>query len=628
MKKTILPLLAICFTMQLHAQVVTSENAPKKARASFDKAQAAISVYHTADAVPFLKEAINIAPNYLDAYGQLGMCYIELKDYKEAVNTFSKFKQLDSSSLRQIMVPYSRALAGTGDFNGALQMINQYIAGAKVSSRLAEKLKANYTFAVNDKNKNHPFQPNNLGDNINSKDPEYFPSLTIDSKTLIYTRRVNGNNEDFYISQRQNNTWGPSQDMGAPINTSFNEGAQHISQDGTILLYTGCEFPEGKGSCDLYISRKTKNGWTKPENLGAPVNTRDWESQPSLSADNQTLYFARETPTNGSDIFVSHLLPNGKWSNPENLGPNINTKGRETTPFIHADGQTLYFASEGLPGYGGLDIFYSRKQPDGSWGPAVNLGYPINTIDEEGSLVVDAAGTTAYFASDRADGKGSLDIYSFELYPEARPLQTLYVKGFVYDSTTQQRLPASVDVIDLQGGTQVARFETDENGNFLAPLPTGKDYAFHVGKKGYLFYSDNFSLKEHNPGQPFEKNIPLQPLAANASIVLHNIFFDTKQYVLKPASMLELDRLVRLLNDNPTLKIEIDGHTDNIGSDKDNKVLSENRAKAVVDYLVSKGIPAERLSSKGFGKSQPVASNDTEEGRAENRRTVFKVVSL
>ncbi len=629
MKKSFLLLSAFFSVLQLHAQFVTSENAPKKAKAAFDKAQAAISTYNTKEAIPSLKEALTIAPNYLDAYGQLGMCYLETKDYKDALAAFGKYKQLDSSSssLRQVMLPYSRAFAGTGDFQSALQLVNQYIAGSKTGTRNAEKLKANYEFAVSHQ-KEIPFHPQNLGDHINSSDPEYFPSLTIDGKTLVFTRRVNGRNEDFYITHRDSTGWSPAKDMGEPINTSFNEGAQHISQDGTILLYTGCDFPEGRGSCDLYISHKTSNGWTKPQNLGAPVNTRDWESQPSLTADNQTIYFARETPTNGSDIFVSHLLPNGRWSEPEGLGPNINTRGRETTPFIHADGQTLYFASNGLPGYGGLDIYYSRKQPDGSWGPAINLGYPINTIDEEGSLIVDASGKTAYFASDRAEGKGSLDIYSFELYPEARPLQTLYVKGFVYDSVTQQRLPANIDVIELQGSTQVARFATGENGEFLATLPVGKDYAFHVSKKGYLFYSDNFSLKDHNPDHPFEKNIPLQPLAANASIVLHNIFFDTKQYVLKPASVLEMDRLVKLLNENPTLKIEIAGHTDNVGSDKDNQLLSENRAKAVVTYLVQHGIDAKRLSSKGYGKSQPVATNDNEEGRATNRRTVFKVISL
>ncbi|MBO9730530.1 MAG: OmpA family protein [Chitinophaga sp.] len=630
MKNTSLFILAclLGFGLQMQAQTVTYETAPKKAKAAFDRAIDAVRLYQTPAAIGLLQEAIKAAPNFTDAYGQIGLCYVELKNYAAAVTAFEKLKELDSNGMRPVSVAYSRAMAGTGNFVGALQLINQYLANAKSKSPTAEKLKVNYEFAVNNHRQTVPFHPENLGDPVNSKDPEYFPSLTIDSKTLIFTRRVNGRNEDFYITHRENNTWSPAQNMGEPVNSSFNEGAQNISQDGTMLVFTGCEFPEGKGSCDLYYSEKTAQGWTEPKNFGAPINTRDWESQPCLSTDKQTLYFARETPDNGADIFVSNRLVNGQWSVPQRLGPNINTPGRETTPFIHADGQTLYFASNGHPGYGGLDIFYSRRQPDGSWGPATNLGYPINTIDEDASLVVEADGKTAYFASDRSDTRGALDIYRFELYPEARPLQTLYVKGFVYDTLTHARLATTIDVTDLQGGYSIATVKTNDNGDYLAPLPVGRDYAFHVNRKGYLFYSDNFSLKDHNPGVPFEKNIPLQPLAANASIVLHNIFFDSKEYTLKPASVLELNKLVNLLLDNPGVKIAIEGYTDNVGTDKDNQVLSENRAKSVVKYLTEKGIAASRLTAKGYGESNPIATNDTEEGRAANRRTVFKIISL
>ncbi|CAL1516619.1 OmpA family protein [Chitinophaga sp. MM2321] len=630
MKKTFLIILSCLLfaSLQMRAQTVTYETAPKKAKASFDRAVDAVRTYHTKEAIGFLQDALKTAPTFTDAYGQMGLCYVELKDYAAATTAFDKLKQLDSTAIKPVIMAYSRAMAGTGNFVGALQLITQYLSTIKSKNNTAEKLRANYDFAVNKSQQKVPFHPENLGDPINSKDPEYFPSLTIDSKTLIFTRRVNGRNEDFYITYRDSSGWSPAQNMGEPVNTSFNEGAQNISQDGTMLVFTGCEFPEGKGSCDIYFSMKTPSGWTAPQNIGAPINTRDWESQPCLTADKQTLYFARETPDNGADIFTSKRLENGRWSTPERMGPNINTSGRETTPFIHADGQTLYFSSNGHPGYGGLDIFYSRRQPDGSWGPATNLGYPINTIDEDASLVVEANGKTAYFASDRSDTRGGLDIYSFELYPEARPLQTLYVKGFVYDTITHDRLTANIDVIDLQGGYHIAAVKTDDNGDFLAPLPVGKDYAFHVNKKGYLFYSDNFSLKDHNPGLPFEKNIPLQPLAANASIILHNIFFNSKQYNLEPASVVELDKLVKLLQDNPSVKIEIAGHTDNVGSDKDNLLLSENRAKSVVTYLTEKGIDAKRLTAIGYGETQPIVTNDTEDGRAANRRTVFKIISL
>lgn len=619
-------MLLCCLYVQ--AQTVTYETAKKKAQTSFDNAINAIRDYRDDEAVRFLQEALRTEPNFADAYGQLGITYVQMKKYKEAITSFEKLKQLDSSALRPAMLAYSRALAGTGQFAAALQLINQYMEISKSKSPNAAKLKANYEFAVQAQVQQVPFEPHNLGDHINTKDPEYFPSLTIDDKTLIFTRRVNSKNEDFFISRRDSLQWQAATNMGEPVNSAFNEGAQQISQDGEMLVFTGCEFPEGKGSCDIYYSMKTAEGWETPKNIGATVNTRDWESQPSLSVDKQTLYFTRETPGNGADIFMSRRLPDGQWSPAERLGPNINTTGRETTPFIHADNQTLFFASNGHPGYGGMDIFYSRRQADGSWGPATNLGYPINTIDEDASLIVAADGKTAYFASDRTDTRGALDIYSFELYPAARPLPTLYVKGYVYDVKTQQRLTADLELTDLQSGFVVAQVKSNDSGQYLVPLPVGRSYAFNVNKRGYLFYSDNFSLPQQASATPPEKNIPLQPIEANATIVLHNIFFESKQYTLQPASQIELDKLVKLLQDNTGLVTEISGHTDNVGSDKDNLLLSENRAKAVVAYLAQKGIAASRLRAKGYGETKPVADNNTEEGRAQNRRTEFKVISL
>ena len=625
--KHFLLLLCCCCSIRLAAQTVTYETAAKKAQAAFDQAISSMREYKPKDAVKYLQEAVKFQPKFADAYGQLGLTYVEMKQYAQALEAFKQLQTLDPDGIRRVRLANARALAGNGMFTEALAMVNAFIANAKNPVPAAEQLKKNMEFAV--KTKPVPFQPQNLGDNINSPDPEYFPSLTIDGKTLIYTRRVNGKNEDFFISTRDSSLqWQPAKNMGEPVNTSFNEGAQNISQDGQMLVFTGCDFPEGRGSCDIYYSIKTPEGWQMPKNVGPGVNTRDWESQPCLSPDKQSLYFVRQTPDASSDIFVSHRTPEGQWGRAERLGPTINTPGRETTPFLHADGQTLFFASDGHPGYGGLDIFYSRRQPDGSWGTPVNLGYPINTIEEEGSLVVSSDGKTAYFASDRSDSRGSLDIYSFELYEAARPLPTLYVKGFVYDAKTNKRLTAAMELMDLSTKLTIATIRSDENGDYLVPLPTGKDYAFNVNRKGYLFYSDNFSLKEAKGDQPFEKNIPLQPLEANAVVVLRNIFFATKEYALQPASTTELDKLVALLKDNPAMQVEIGGHTDNVGSDADNQVLSENRARSVVQYLVEHGIAANRLKAKGFGKTKPIDTNDTEAGRAQNRRTELKVISI
>ena len=400
-----------------------------------------------------------------------------------------------------------------------------------------------------------------------------------------------------------------------------------ISQDGQWLVFTGCNRPNGAGSCDIYISYFTPQGWSEAINMGNTINTEAWESQPCLSPDKRDIYFASRRPGGfgGADIYVSHLQPNGRWSDAENLGPSINTTGDEQCPFIHADNQTLYFTSNVLPGYGDEDLFVVRKGNDGSWGTPKNLGYPINTIDREGTLFIAADGKTAYYASDRAAGKGGLDIYSFDLREDVRPSKTLWVKGKVFDKKTSAGLPSAVELIDLNTRQLVSKVQTDEKGNYLITLPIGKDYAFNVNRKGYLFFSDNFSLTTTSPDST-EKNIALQPIEVNASVVLKNIFFDINKYEIKTTSQVELDKIVQLLTDNPTVKIRLAGHTDNIANPADNLKLSENRSKAVINYLVSKGIDAKRLSYNGFGASQPVADNKTEEGRAINRRTELKVI--
>jgi outer membrane protein OmpA-like peptidoglycan-associated protein len=418
--------------------------------------------------------------------------------------------------------------------------------------------------------------------------------------------------------------------MEGDVNTPQNEGAQMISQDGQWLVFTGCYRPGGYGACDIYISYLTPNGWSEAVNMGPAVNSDQWDSQPCLSPDKRELYFSsrRSGGFGGSDLYVCRLQPTGNWGRPENLGPGINTPGNEACPFIHADNQTLYFTSDALPGYGDNDLFYTKRDQMGKWGQPVNLGYPINTINEEGTLFIAADGKTAYFASDRNDSHGGLDIYSFILREGIRPNRTLWVKGKVFDKKTTIGLPSTVELIDLASKQPVTKVQTDENGSYLITLPVGKDYAFNVNRKGYLFYSDNFSLSQHSPDSIYEKNIALYPIEANAMIVLKNVFFDINKFDLKPESQVELDKLVQLLNENPRVKIEISGHTDNAGKPSDNIVLSNNRAKAVVNYLVSKGIASLRVTSKGFGETKPVADNKTEEGRTQNRRTELRVVAV
>lgn len=584
-----------------------------------------------------MQQAVGVDKNFEEAFLSMAGMYGELKDYQHAIENYEKAKAIDSNFFKDYNLPYSINLAGKGDFQKALDAVGVFLTVSdlnETSRKAGEYRQRCYRFALDyaasHASADYKFEPHNLGDSINTNVSEYYPTITIDGGKLIFTRRVNNFNEDFYESDRVNGVWSRAISLPGNINTNQNEGAQNVSQDGQWLIFTGCNFPEGHGSCDLYISYLTADGWSTPENLGDSINSEFWESAPSLSPDKRDLYFSSRQPVGfgGSDLYVSHRLLNGRWSAPENLGPTINTVGDEGTPFIHADNQTLYFTSNGHPGYGGDDLFVTRKGPGGVWSKPENLGYPINTIENEGSLVIAADGKSAYYASDRADSRGGLDLYSFELREDIRPARTTWVKGRVFDRKTNKGLPSSVILTDLSTREVVSKLQTDETGNYLITLPKGKDYAFNVNRRGYLFYSENFALdKDQQSDSAYHIDIPLQPLEANAAIVLKNIFFESNKYELKRESEAELNEVVQLMKDNPTLRIQINGHTDNSGKPTDNQLLSENRAKAVTNYLTTKGIAVARLSYKGFGDAQAVADNATPEGRAKNRRTELSVIS-
>ena len=591
---------------------------------------------HYKEAIQFIDRALGADNRYVDAWLTKAGIYGEMKVYDSCIAAYESAFAMDIQYTKDYKLPYAINLAGAGRFDAALNAVTEFLVNPDLnepSRKAGEYRKRSFEFAVQyDKDhptKNYVFAPRNAGDSINSTDLEYYPSVTIDDKTLVFTRRVKGYNEDFFVSDRNDSLWSKAKGMDGDINSNFNEGAQNISQDGEWLVFTGCNFPEGMGSCDLFFSALTKKGWSTPENLGQPVNSEFWESSPCLSPDKRELYFSSNRPGGygGKDIYISKRMPNGRWSKPENLGPKINTGGDESCPFIHADNQTMYFTSNGLTGYGGDDLFVARKQTDGTWDHIENLGYPINTTENEGSLVVAADGKTAYYASDRSDTRGGLDIYTFEMREDIRPNKTLWVQGKVFDSTTKEGLPSAVELIDIISGQTLVKVQTNESGHYLITLPLGKDYAFNVNRKGYLFYSRNFPFSQKTPDSTYIIDIGLQPIEANASVILNNIFFDVNQFELKQQSIAELNRVVELLNDNPGIKILISGHTDNTGKAADNLKLSNNRAKAVVDYLIAKGIEAVRLQYKGFGATRPVSDNATEEGRAGNRRTELTILS-
>lgn len=623
----------------LFAQWYDPEKVNRKAAEIYGHAyEDATSGNYTAALIK-LNDALKYDAKFVDVYLSRAGIHANMKSYPASVADFETALQMDSIYSSTYLLPYSISLAGTGQFQKALLAVNAFLQTPNLneqSIKAGSYRKKTYELAIEIAAKNakqgnsdYVFAPKNLGSNINSEALEYFPSLTIDGSRMIFTRRLN-NDEDFYESRYENGAWLKAEPVAGRINTNLNEGAQNISQDGEWLIFTGCNYPEGEGSCDLYIAFRTKNGgFTVPENMGQIVNTEFWESSPSLSPDKKQLYFASSRPGGfgGKDIWITTRSVSGKWSQPANLGPTINSSGDEGCPFIHSDNQTLYFNSNGHPGYGMTDLFLSRRNANNDWDTAVNLGYPINTIDDEGSLIVAADGKTSYYASDGGDTKGGLDLYSFELRKDLRADKVLWVKGRVFDKNTRQGLPSSVELTETGTRKSVSSLQTDEDGYYLVTLPAGRDYAFNVNRKGYLFYSDHFSMKNNQPDSPLVINIPLQPIEAGASIVLKNIFFNSNEFSLQPASEAELDKLIALLNENPSAKIMISGHTDNVGKDADNLALSNNRAKSVIQYLQENGISGSRLTAKGFGAQKPLAGNDTEAGRAKNRRTELSVVS-
>lgn len=634
--KTFLFLISNFVFLICYSQWYDPEKVNKKASSFNEQAYEAAQDGQYGTAIARVNQALAIDEKFVDAYLSRAAFYGDLRMYDSSVIDYEKALSLDSVYSSTFDLPYSISLAGLGQFDKALYAVNRFLANKTLNERsikAANYRKSVYEFAL-DYEKKHPgknyvFAPINMGDSINSVYPEYYPSITIDGSRFIFTRRVNSD-EDFYESIKVNGQWSKAKPLAGKVNTNFNEGAQNISQDGNWIIFTGCNYPEGQGSCDLYISYKTNNGWSEAENLGPVVNTDFWESAPSLSPDKRDLYFSSNQPGGygGKDIWVTHKNEKGKWSRPENLGPEINTKADESCPFMYTDNETLFFNSNGHPGYGGADLFFAKKQADSGWNEPINLGYPVNTIDEEGSLIVAADGKTAYYASEGKDGRGALDLYSFELREDIRPPKTLWVKGKVFDAKTKIGLPSSVELTDISTRKLISKVQTDEDGNYLTTLAVGKDYAFNVNRKGYLFFSENYNLSGNRIDSVFTADIPLQPIEAGASVVLKNIFFDSKKTELKPESIAELNSLVQLMADNPKLKILISGHTDNVGKPQDNLLLSTNRALAVVKYLLaSQQIAKERIQYKGFGETNPVADNTTEEGRAKNRRTEMSVIS-
>lgn len=627
--------LLLCPGVLFSQKYTTTKTTSANALSAFNAGRDEAGLGHPAIAQGYFEKALKADPVFIDAKLALADNYVSLRDFFKAEQFFEEALALDSTYAPVAFFFAAQAEWENDKFSECAQHASSYLhSNPKNAKRAkqAERLIASALFAAEAVKKPLPFSPKSLGDSINTPWMEYFPSLTADGM-LVFTRRDGGHDENLYRSEFKNGMWQTAEPLTGINTDKYNEAAQAISPDGSWLALTGCnrEDAGAQGACDLYWSQLKSSGWTAPVPFSATINSEIWESQPSIGADNKTLVFARgkDGVMPPVELWQTSRNASGKWEKPEKLPDYINVGGKVQSPYLHPDGQTLYFSSDSLPGMGGSDLFVCRKEADGTWGKPQNLGYPINGKGDEGMLVVSLDGRTAYYASDRPGGRGLLDLYSFEMPEFARPQPVTYAKAIVRDVLTGNPIIAKAEVVDLKSGKVFATANTRSNGSFLVCLPAGKEYAMNVSKDKYLFYSENFNLVDSATFQkPYLMNIYLQPVSGAVGakpVVLRNVFFETGSAALRPESKTELDRLAQLLSGNPSLSIQINGHTDNVGDDKANLTLSEARAKSVQEYLIGQAIPAERLRFKGFGETQPIDTNDTPAGRSKNRRTEFVV---
>ncbi len=544
-------------------------------------------------ATALLKQAIKRDGKFIEAYYLLADIYFTQKKFKKEYNLLTQAIEIDSIFFLTAYYNLGVASFYLGNRDETIDWMNKYKDKTKGRrSRLdADRWITQAEFAKEAVNKPVVFEPVNLGSLVNSDYDEYWPSITADEESMVFTVLVPKDTarfrteklpktaqyfgEDFFMSERHGNEWVIRRPVKS-LNTDRNEGAQCLSADGSWMFFTVCGKKGSVGSCDIYFSYKTSNGWSAPANLGAPVNTPYWESQPSFSADGRTLYFvSNRTGGKGKKDLWSATIIGFKpdktpvFANVNNLGDRINTVGNENSPFIHHDNRSLYFSSDGWPGMGSMDLFVSRRENEGQWGAPENLGYPINTLHDEIGLVINTKGTTAYFSSDGLPSitKGK-DLYMFKMPQKLRPHPVTYVKGKVYDKETRELIEASFVLVDIETDKPVVNSRSDAySGSFLVCLPIGHSYALSIQKKGYLFYSESFALEGvKDIDKPQQLNVYLSPIKPGEKIVLKNIFFATDSYELKRESFAEFNTRVDMLKNNPDLKVDIGGHTHSVGS--------------------------------------------------------------
>ncbi len=620
---------------------IYSQSSNKKAQKLYDDAIIKLQTRQFDLAKNLFEDALKKDECFVDAHYQLGILY---KQYER--NT-DKIKFHFENILRcnpNYQNPFVFRILGEtylheGNYKESKKNLSTYITFEKEPIQYLTKSKnllRHCDFALQNISNKIEINVRKLPDIVNNHKSQYFPVATADQQNLVFTIRDYigfQEYEDIYVSKKINGVWGQAQSISDNINSAkYNEGTCSISADGKTLAFAICGGPNRTDKdCDLYISYKNGDIWSVPANMGENVNSPAWDSQPSLSGDGKTIYFSskRKGGFGEEDIWMTQCDLNGRWSTPVNMGDLINSKGREVAPFIHPSLTTLYFSSDYHPGFGSFDLFVSFRDSV-NWSEPRNLGFPINSHLDESAIFITSDCKKAYFSAEEQSIKKSdrYLLYEFDM-PKSVSCQntSTYIQGKTYDSYSKNYIAASVEVINLKTNKTESFLTSDRiDGTYLAILNENTDYGLYATKPGYLYKSHTFSFKNLQTFDPINLDIYLDPIKKGSSITLKNIFFNTGKFELENGSQTELDKLITFLNQNLELKVEISGHTDNVGLKTNNMILSTKRAQSVVNYLVDKGIEETRIIAKGYGDTQPKIENSTEDNKQLNRRIECKIL--
>jgi outer membrane protein OmpA-like peptidoglycan-associated protein/tetratricopeptide (TPR) repeat protein len=630
-----------------------TENCPeykgKKADNIYDKALKAYRQRDFSEAIRSLNQVIAVEPDYIDAHFVLGLIYIDSRrmNLKVARKHFERVIDLCPDYDVYAYYHLARIAYGAEDYEDAYRYASLFLQDVDLIRTdedydEAVLLQEYSSFYYEILGSPVPFDPKPVP-GISTPMDEYLPIISPDNDMALFTRKIKipprrddltpqvRYRERFMFSRRNGPYFEEGELMPYPFNQHDNEGGATLTIDNKTLYYTLCKYLPNKTyyNCDICYSEFKNGAWTAIESISNRVNLPDsWESQPSITSDGKTLYFVsdREGGFGGYDIYKTEKDDQGEWGHPVNLGPKINTPGNEKSPFIHTDSQTLYFSSDGHMGLGGYDIFFAKLNEDGSWQDPVNIGYPINSYEDDVGFFVSTDGHYGYFASNKFEGVGGWDLYYFDLYEEARPEKVLFVKGTIEEEDDSGFRETRVELKNAET-KEVTSVPVDTiTGEYVAAVLFREDHILTVKRKGYVQESNYISKIDPRYSSPAKITVSLKPIEIGESYRLNDIYFDFNSYELGRESKIVIEEFADFLFDNPSLKVSIEGHTDNIGTESFNLTLSERRAKAVYDHLISLGIASGQIAYRGFGQSKPVATNATDEGRALNRRTEFVII--